>query len=158
MALYSYVARNEKGLIVRGTLDAPGAQAAHAALRDMNLQSQELVQTFAGDADEASSPSDAKPDGYAPLVDTLRLYAGWLLAWYFAVFALGSYQFTRSLPVRISFIEELFLSPMMLGFACLCFLFLVLSRIHQATGKGVLKGIGLTVVGFVLFAVFFANM
>ncbi len=112
-------------------------------------------------SDEAGGDAAATRDvtkEYYPLLDTLRLYAGWLLAWYFLIFALGSAQWLHHTPFQISFLSDLFLSPMILSFACACFLFLLLSSIHILLGRRLMVGIVLTLIGFGLFAVFYANM
>lgn len=102
----------------------------------------------------ASTTPPQSPSSYFPLLDTLRLYAGWLLAWYCLVYALGSYQHTRPLPFRIPFVEGLFLSPLVLSFTWAAFLFLLLSGIWKHAGKGVIKGmlaLSAGIAGFVLY-------
>lgn len=94
---------------------------------------------------------------YAPLIDTFRLYAGWLLAWYAIVYLLGAYQFEQKLPFAIPFIEGLFLSPLVLKFAFGTFLFLLLSSLHRALGRGIWKGILLTIVWLLGVAWFVVN-
>ena len=47
---------------------------------------------------------------YLPLIDTLRLYAGNLFAWYAIVMALGYYVHVRALPFSIPFVGGLFIS------------------------------------------------
>ncbi|MDD4287256.1 MAG: hypothetical protein PHO20_05320, partial [Candidatus Peribacteraceae bacterium] len=100
------------------------------------------------------SPKSESPSSYFPLLDTLRLYAGWLLAWYCLVYALGNYQHTRPLPFRMPFVEGLFLSPLVLSFTLVAYLFLLLTGIWKATGRGIVKGLiatGIGVAGFVLY-------
>lgn len=88
---------------------------------------------------------------YLPLSSTLRLYAGWLLAWYAAVYVLGSFQQAGLLPWAPEFIANLYASPLTLLFTCATFLFLLLGTVQRATGGGVLKGITLTIAGIALF-------
>jgi hypothetical protein len=95
---------------------------------------------------------------YVPLSDTFRLYAGWLLAWYGLVYLLGSYQFTKHLPFEIPFLSGLFLSPLVLTFAFGTFFFLFLSSIHRLLGRGLWKGIFLTVIWVGVMAVFWVNV
>jgi len=66
---------------------------------------------------------------YHPFFDTLRLYAGWLLAWYMSVYILGAFQHTRTLPFRIPYVEALLppFSPVVLHFSLGAFLFLFLT-------------------------------
>ncbi len=184
MIQFAYTARNEDGATVRGTLNASSVQAAHAALREMDLSPVELTES--GPRTQIPEPKQwnviepapnelvsaavitapeeapvvtvaAPAEDYAPLSDTLRLYAGWLLAWYFIIFALGSYQFTRKLPFTIPLIDELFLSPLILNFACAAFLFLLLSGFHRMLGRRILIGIPLMLVGAALFVLFWSN-
>jgi hypothetical protein len=105
-----------------------------------------------------SSAAAEEEERYVPLVDTFRLYAGWLLAWYSIVYLLGSYQFTKGLPFEIPFLEGLFLSPLVLKFAFGTFAFLMLSGIHRAMGRGLWKGLFLTVVWVALVTLFSLNV
>jgi hypothetical protein len=175
---FSYTARNSEGTLVHGTLDAETPQAAHAALRGMEMSVEDLTQLPLSPApqwnaiEEDLPPAPAAPvaavvepaapagrdPNYYPLVDTLRLYAGWLLAWYFAIFAVGFYQETNRLPFKISLIEQLFFSSTVLSFACASFLFLLFSNLHRTFGRGWIRGILLTLAGFAVFVLFRANM
>lgn len=92
---------------------------------------------------------DASP--YHPVLATLRLYAGWLLAWYGLFVGLGHYVHERSLPVGIPFVEGFFLSPMIFSFTLAIFLFLLLSEIHKRIQGALISGIGLTTLGLVIF-------
>jgi len=95
---------------------------------------------------------------YFPLLDTLRLYAGWLLAWYCLVYALGSYQNARPLAFRIPYVEGLFLSPLVLSFTLAAFLFLLLTGIWKALGKGIFAGLVLTIFGVATFVLYRMNV
>lgn len=88
---------------------------------------------------------------YLPLGSTLRLYAGWLLAWYAAVYVLGSLQQSGVAPWAPEFIANLYVSPLTLLFTCVTFLYLMLGTAHRAIGGGALKGIALFVTGVLLF-------
>ncbi len=103
-----------------------------------------------------TSPERSSKEFY-PLVDTLRLYAGWLLAWYFVIYAFGAYQFTRGM-FDWDLLEQLFLSTLILQFSCLAFLFLLLSQIHRVLGRGIVKGVLLTIAGVAMFVLFRANI
>lgn len=94
---------------------------------------------------------------YHPLIDTLRLYAGWLLACLFAVYALGIFQKLRALPWDIGILDEWVDSPLILHVTFTTFVFLLLSTVHRMLGRGLWKGIALTGVGFLLIVVFRAN-
>ena len=85
---------------------------------------------------------------YHPLSHTLRLYAGWLLACLFVVFAFGSYQQLRTLPVRLDLLDEWMDSPAILQTTATTFLFLLLSSLHGVVGRGLWKGVALAVIGF----------
>lgn len=114
-------------------------------------------QPIAGPSLEQPWEKREKERKYYPLLDTLRLYAGWLAAWYFVIFAIGSYQSMRSLPFRIGFIDDLYHSSLIFPFALASFLFLLMTTLHRLWGRGMLKGIALWVVGIVVFVFFLQN-
>lgn len=95
---------------------------------------------------------------YFPLIDTLRLYAGWLLAWYCLVYALGNYQYARALPFRIPYVEGLFLSPLVLSFTLAAYLFLLFSSIWKILGKGFVRGGVLAILGIGAFVLYRMNV
>ncbi len=111
-----------------------------------------------GRAGEVRIPKSESPPSYFPLLDTLRLYAGWLLAWYCLVYALGHYQHTRPLPFRMPFVEGLFLSPLVLSFTWGAYLFLLLSGIWKASGRGIFKGLFATIIGIAGFVLYRMNV
>lgn len=102
------------------------------------------------------SPEDAVSvhPRYARFTDTLRLYAGWLLAWYVLIFAFGSYQFTRGLPYRSDLLEQFFLSTALVSFAFGAYLFLVFTGLHRFQGRGFGYGVFLLCLGIGLVWVF----
>ena len=99
-----------------------------------------------------------EPREYHPLSETLRLYAGWLLAWYLIIYAIGSYQLTRTLPFELPFVAELFFSPLVLSFAVAAFLFLMLSSVYRRLGRRRILGLLLTVGGVLLFLAYRSNV
>jgi hypothetical protein len=103
------------------------------------------------------APLQAPKDEYLPLQDTLRLYAGWLLAWYGGIYLLGSLSVEDRIPASIPSIDTLFLSPLILLCAFGTYLFLALTSLHRALGKGAGKGILLTGIGIGIFWFFAAN-
>lgn len=102
-------------------------------------------------------PEAPIPSEYHPLLDTLRLYAGWLLACLFTIYAAGGYQQLRQLPFRLSILDDWIASPTILHATLVTFLFMLLSNIHRALGKGFWNGMGLAVIGFALLVFFRAN-
>lgn len=82
-------------------------------------------------AESPKAQSEAH-QAYHPLMSTLRLYAGWLLAWYGLFVALGYYAHVRSLPWVLPFVEAFFVSPLIFSFIVAIFLFLLLGGIHRA--------------------------
>ncbi len=94
---------------------------------------------------------------YHPLLDTLRLYAGWLLACLSVIYVFGSYQELRHLPFDIPIAREWVESSLILHVTATTFLFLMLSSIHQAVRRGTWKGIALAIFGFLLLIVFRVN-
>lgn len=97
---------------------------------------------------------------YYPFSETLQLYAGWLLAWYCIVYALGSYQYTREVSFHIPFIEALLppFSPVVLTFTLAAFLFLLFSSIHRGLGGGKPKAFLLTVIAVAAFSLYRLNV
>lgn len=85
--------------------------------------------------------TDGKPvePPYAPLLETARLYAGWLLAWYGVIFLLAGQHALGRLPLQWDWVNALAQSPLVLRFAFGTFLFLLFSSLHHALrGKTVL--------------------
>ena len=180
MPLYSYKCRNIQGDMTEGTIESVDADSARDALRQLNLEPEsvmlapdqeietavhtnwspeptppsavaEEVQTEEGDTDVHT---EHMPNVYFPILETLRLYAGWVLAWYAFVYAIGFYQNTRNLPWTLPFVEGLALSPLVLSFTLAAFLFLVLTDVYGLVGRGFVKGSLLTLVGVTLFSVY----
>jgi hypothetical protein len=100
----------------------------------------------------------ATESGYLPLSDTLRIYAGWLLAFLFVIFAAGSYQYLRALPLENELLSDWVTSQLVLNVAATTFTFLLLSSLHRALGKSVWLGILCTAIGFALIVLFRANI
>ena len=97
-------------------------------------------------ANNGAAPRLPDEPTYAPLHETLRVFAGWLLAWYGLIYALGFLSQTNRLP-SIPFIHELFVSPLVLSFTFGTFFLLALSNVHQWIH-------GKTITGFLLVLVY----
>jgi len=95
---------------------------------------------------------------YFPIIDTLRLYAGWLLAGYILAFALGSYQAFKPLPFEIPYVLAFLTSPLILSFCLAAFLFLLFTDLHRLLRRGIFKGLVLTVLGAGVFVLFRINV
>ncbi|MSR67502.1 hypothetical protein EXS65_01580 [Candidatus Peribacteria bacterium] len=102
---------------------------------------------------QSVAPASA-PEGhvYHPLVSTLRVYAGWLLAWYGLFVALGYYAHERMLSWNLPFVEAFFLSPLIFSFIVAIFLFLSLGSIHRVICGRWLSRIVLGSLGIGAFA------
>lgn len=99
-------------------------------------------------------PATTKPiaaTGYHSLTTTLRLYAGWLLAWYGLFVAVGYYATVRALPWDIPFVQAFYVSPLIFSFTVAIFLFLLLSEIHRHFKGRLILGTLLTLLGTGLF-------
>ncbi len=178
MPSFSYIARTTEGTLERGNVTAATAEEAREQLRKKHLFVEELqreegaptIVGFAGaplpwtvtDAD--AKQSDVSPaltqeltPRYVPLLDTLRLFAGWLLAWYGLIYLLGSLQRNDKLPSDIPFLEGLFTSSVVLRFTFGTFLFLLLTSIHRVLGGGVIKGFLLSTLFVALMVLFHLN-
>jgi hypothetical protein len=97
------------------------------------------------------APATVSAPRYYPLVSTLRLYAGWLLAWYGLFVALGFYTHVRTLPWYIPFVEGFYLSPLIFSFVVAIFLFLLLTSVHRALRGGLFFGVILIMIGIAGF-------
>lgn len=179
MPSFSYIARTASGTMEKGSVTATNAEAAREKLRKQQLMVEELKQNSAEEDMETigfsgampwttteddlaavppPSPKTAEIKGdYVPLVDTLQLFAGWLLAWYGVVYALGALRLSGKLGFDIPFLESLFESPLVLRFAFGTFLFLLLSNVHQWLGRGAGKAIGLGALWLLLLLAFSVN-
>lgn len=95
--------------------------------------------------------SGVPPPAYAyhPLTATLRLYAGWLLAWYGLFVAVGYYATVRQIPFDIPFVQAFFVSPLIFSFIVAIFLFLMLGSVHRAIHGKMIGGMVLSILGIV---------
>jgi len=75
--------------------------------------------------------SKAEPAAYFPLHQTLRLYAGWLLAWYGLVYAVGGYYITRVPSFEIPYLRGIFESSLVLTLTLVAFLFLLETTMYD---------------------------
>ncbi len=109
-----------------------------------------IVETTSKKETSVMSP---KPQGgaYHPLTATLRLYAGWLLAWYGLFVAVGYYSVYRALPWDIPFVQAFYMSPLIFSFIAAIFIFLMMSAIHKVVKGGLIAGISFSMLGIALF-------
>lgn len=150
MTTYTYQATDPSGKTLDGTVDAFSLQAAQEAVIALGLEPIEIYET---ETSAGPSPELA----YFPLLETLRLYAGWLLAWYAIVYAVGSYQFMKDVPFHIPYAESLFLSPLVLSFTFAAYLFLLLTGIYKMAGRSKKIGIVLFITGVAIFLLYKMN-
>ncbi len=179
MRLFRYSFRQDDGAVRTGSIEAANIQAARSALTDMGISPTDLREAeerIVMVAEGQTVPEPAKPEevidwsapqnsavspartGYHPFTETLRLYAGWLAAWYFLIFAFGSYQLLRDRDLGIPYLPELFRSKTVLSLAFTAFLFLTLSSIHRRSRGGALLGAVFTIVGAGVLFVFWGNV
>jgi len=187
MPLFSYTAKNQDGNIVRGTIDAVSLEAAKSALEEMNLIPEEIHEATVSEKkapeespvdtsldslekrlesetqplqlkEESETGHEEKPKRiYFPIVDTFRLYAGWLLAGYFVAYILGIYQLTKPLPFEIPYVFAFLYSPLIFSFALAAFLFLLATNIQKRVHGGMLSGFVITLVAVGAFVVYRIN-
>ena len=158
MPSFSYTATDLTGAPLQGEVDAVDLDAAKEALRAKDMipvHVEESPEAFSLPASVESLPQQKI---YLPIAATLRLYAGWLLAYYSVVYAVGWYAHSRNLPVDIPYVEALMLSPLVLSFTLAAFLFLVFHTMYQMWGKGLLKGITMSFAGIIVFVVYRMNI
>lgn len=104
------------------------------------------------------SPSVVDDGQYHPLVSTIRLYCGWLLAWYALFVAIGYYATVRALPWQIPFVQAFFVSPLIFSFVTAIFLFLLFSAINRRIHGRLIGGAVFTLVGIGIFWVVRTSM
>ncbi len=115
-----------------------------------SLSFTESVRTDVPMQQTASSQPTEHVTVHLPIVSTLRLYAGWLLAWYGLFMILGYYVSVRTLSIDIPFVQAFYSSRLILSFSIALFLFLLLSDLHRRRG-GKAFGFVLFVIGIALF-------
>ena len=86
-------------------------------------------------ANNGAAPKFPEEESYVPMHQTLRIFAGWLLAWYGLIYALGFLEQTGKIA-PVPFIHELFASHLVLQFTFGTFLLLALSNVHHWLGRG----------------------
>lgn len=107
-------------------------------------------------ANNGAAPRLPDEESYVPMHQTLRIFSGWLLAWYGLIYALGFLEQTGKIA-PVPFIHELFASRLVLQFTFGTFLLLALSNVHHWLGRGPFTALflGLAylagVVGFVMY-------
>lgn len=174
MPLFSYTAVDDRKERIQGMVDAMSLQAARSALQGIDLFIEEIHEATPSEREgakpwetvavaESSTVNNVGMVGkvglatYFPLLDTLRLYAGWLLAWYVLVVTLGAYQETKELPFTIPLVEGLWQSVLILRAAFGVFLFVMLSSLYRFFRSRGWMGGGLGMIGGLLFYVFLVN-
>lgn len=181
MPFFTYTARKQDGSETKGQIDAVSIQVARSTLQEMKLEVEELHEATQSELDtlitttpvETPLPPPPLPfsveqqmadkniptqKSYYSLVDTFRIYAGWLLALLSLAYIVGAYQYTKEVPLNMPILQALVFSPLLLQVALISFLFLLLSGIQRITKGGVAMGIILTVVGLAAFVFYRANI
>ena len=158
MPTYSYTATDLFGAAMQGEVDADDADAAKEALRAKDMIPVHIEELPTENLSEVNTEAASVQKIYLPIAATLRLYAGWLLAYYSVVYAVGFYAHSRTLPMEIPYVEALMLSPLVLSFTLAAYLFLVFHTLYQVLGKGLMKGIFLSIAGIGVFVVYRMNV
>lgn len=97
---------------------------------------------------EKEQPSAA----YYPFGETVRLYAGWLLAWYGLVYILGHYERTRQPLPSIPYVAGLLYSPAIFTFTLGCFLYLLFHTLIRRYSFNTGTDFLIALVGIAAFA------
>lgn len=163
MPSFTYAAQNASGTETNGMIDALSLQNARETMKERGLFVTEIHEATMGERgiekqwvyeEEPEEQKASKPDQnlsveplpkercYVPLIGTLRLYAGWLMAWYMIIYLLGAYQVTGKSPFVLPIIEGLFYSKVVLIFTFATFLFLLLNTLHRSLNGGKRTGWG----------------
>lgn len=170
MPTFPYVARTPNGTLERGIIDASSADEAKKQIHAKGWS----IEEFAGEAagmtdiptwtttdrvsDTAKMPVMDTATVYIPLIQTLRLFAGWLMAWYGIIYLAGSYRADGRLPYDIPLIQSLAASDLVLRFAFAVFLFLLMTDLHKWTGSKAILGVFFTIIGIALMWLFHINV
>lgn len=173
MPSFPYVARTSHGTLERGTIDAPSIEQAKKQIHNKGWTIEEIAgNTIIGfeeapawttteETPQPTSSSIVKSDAeivYIPLMQTLRLFAGWLMAWYGIIYLAGTYRADGRLPYDIPLIQSLASSDLVLRFSFAVFLFLLLGDVHVWLGKKSIIGALLTITGIVTMWIFHVNV
>ena len=92
---------------------------------------------------------------YAPFVNTVRLYAGWVFAWGLAALTFVAYGHTRTLPFSTVFLDAFGNLSALILITISSFLFLVVTTVHRVLKGKLLLGIVLMIAW--VAAVFFVQ-
>jgi hypothetical protein len=174
MPHFSYTAKTIDGKTTSGSIEAVSLQAARSALQSMKLLPEHIEEkktaddvidwSFEKNENPAVAPKKgataaaSAPRTYFPIVDTLRLYVGWVLAGYVLALLLGAYQLTKPLPFEIPFVLSFLYSPLILQLTLAGFLFLLFSTVHRFLGGGLWRGTVLTVLAVAALYVYRINI
>ena len=127
-------------------MDSPSLLTANDTLKETGLEPDDIHEAVPDETIRHDKNETIGSDGntgsaiYFPVMDTLRLYAGWLLAGYISAYFLGAYQFLKPIPFEIPYVAAFLQSPIILRFSLACFLFLLVTGITKAIkGKTALK-------------------
>lgn len=90
-----------------------------------------------------------------PLLETLRLYAGWVFFWSMSVLALIAFDTTRELPFAIPYIQDFAQLRTIVIIAAASFLFLLFAVLHRSLKMKKIYGallamVWLLAIGFVM--------
>lgn len=111
-----------------------------------------------GSSEDPWAKSARAPKAYVRLTDTMRIYAGWLLAWYCIVVTLQSYARLRSITFLPDFLEEMFASQPLFLVSFACFLFLLGTSVHQFFKRSLVGGVIIAVLCVAVFVVYVQNL
>ena len=124
MQSFSYVARGADGTLNRGTIESEDVLAARAALSN---RFEDIL-----DLQQLRAPEETLEYAYYPLVATLRLYAGWLLALIVVFDVLGPlFGWQQHVLFR--------------DIACAAFVFLLGTTLHKIASGGAILAVLLSV-------------
>lgn len=173
MPSFPYVARTPNGTLERGIVDVDTIDAVKTYIHAKGW----TVEEIAGDSQapfietptwttiehgNASTTMQAPvielETVYIPLLQTMRLFAGWLMAWYGLIYFAGTYRGDGRLPYDIPLIQSLASSDLVLRFSFAVFLFLLLSDVYTWTAKKAVIGVFVTIVGITAMWMFHVNV
>lgn len=173
MPSFPYVARTPNGTLERGVVDVDTIDEVKTYIHAKGWTVEEIAgdtqvsfietPTWTTTENKHTSTTIEAPvieleTVYIPLLQTIRLFAGWLMAWYGIIYLAGTYRGDGRLPYDIPLIQSLASSDLVLRFSFAVFLFLLLSDVYAWTGKKAVFGVLITIVGIAMMWMFHVNV
>lgn len=106
---FAFRGHNSSGSLLQGVIEARTPEEAKERLQSEYQVSLTEIREEVGSSPVTPPPptSPARALRHSPLRETVRLYAGWLIAWYGVTVTFGYYAKERALPFDLPLLESL---------------------------------------------------